>query len=203
MLKWLDDFWHGNNQILTIISLVPLFLLVANWLLEAAEAFELQPLPFSFIRNRQRGTSGEPESHERLLDEIREYPFFRQIDPSLRAELLAESEFIELPKGVYVCRQGGSERDLFVVISGYLSIYRNYDKHRREWVTQIGPKALFGEGGFFLNQPRTADVVTDQRVMLLNSLYPRTCANSAGGRARPSSSRTNLEFTGPGIQPNL
>ncbi len=65
-----------------------------------------------------------------------------------------------MPAQTRLTQTGARDRDLFVLLRGQASIYRVLDEKRRQMVAVLGAGSIFGERGFLLNQPRSADVIT-------------------------------------------
>ncbi|WP_050792904.1 cyclic nucleotide-binding domain-containing protein [Bdellovibrio bacteriovorus] len=87
-------------------------------------------------------------------------PFFRSLDPALAQHLLQSSERFQVPANIKVIQSGKTDRDLFILLKGQAGIYRVFGNQQRQMVAGLNSGALFGESGFLLNQPRTADVIT-------------------------------------------
>ncbi|WP_374001609.1 cyclic nucleotide-binding domain-containing protein [Bdellovibrio bacteriovorus] len=87
-------------------------------------------------------------------------PFFRSLDADLAQFLLQKAERFQVPAHIKVIQSGKNDRDLFILLKGQAGIYRVMDAQHRQLVAALEAGALFGESGFLLNQPRTADVIT-------------------------------------------
>nr|BFD62588.1 hypothetical protein BdHM001_12690 [Bdellovibrio sp. HM001] len=87
-------------------------------------------------------------------------PFFRSLDAELAQFLLQKAERFQVPAHIKVIQTGKNDRDLFILLKGQAGIYRVMDAQHRQLIAALEPGALFGESGFLLNQPRTADVIT-------------------------------------------
>lgn len=108
------------------------------------------------------------------LEELAKLPFLRQLDPVLRAELIARSRWIDVTEGNAVCRQGGNDRSLFIVLAGRLAVARSRRGSRRRVVAWLDPGAVFGEAAFFFGSARTADVVAMEESRLLEIRHDNT-----------------------------
>lgn len=91
---------------------------------------------------------------------IQDLAFFRSLDPQLANYLLQKTERFQVPAQVTLTRSGQLDRDLYVLLKGQAAIYKVLDEKRRQMISVLGAGAIFGEVGFLLNQPRTADVIT-------------------------------------------
>ncbi|MFV8258529.1 cyclic nucleotide-binding domain-containing protein [Bdellovibrio bacteriovorus] len=87
-------------------------------------------------------------------------PFFRSLEPALAQHLMQSSERFQVPANIKVIQSGKNDRDLFILLKGQAGIYRVFGNQQRQMVAALNSGALFGESGFLLNQPRTADVIT-------------------------------------------
>lgn len=101
------------------------------------------------------------------MKELEALPLLRQLDPQLRSELVRPSRVVSLGEGEAVCRQGDTDRALFIVLSGRLAVAKSSAGRKRKVVAFLETGAVFGEAAFFLGQTRTADVVCmeDSRVL--------------------------------------
>lgn len=89
---------------------------------------------------------------------VREAHFFRSIEPDLLNELLTDSQTIRVKPDQAICTENSGDRDLYYLIEGQLAVFKTVGKSKK-FVSLIEPGAVFGETAFFLNHPRTADVV--------------------------------------------
>lgn len=94
--------------------------------------------------------------------EPKDLPFFRSLDPALAKFLLQKSERLHAPAQTRLTHAGQSDRDLFILLQGQAAIYRVLGENQRQMVSILEAGSLFGERGFLLNQPRSADVITTQ-----------------------------------------
>ncbi len=85
-------------------------------------------------------------------------PFFRTLPIDTAKYLLQKSEKIKIPAHTKILQAGSSERDLYVLLSGQVALYRPLAGNQRQLLTVLEPGSLFGERGFLLAQPRSADV---------------------------------------------
>lgn len=98
---------------------------------------------------------------------IEELPFFRNLEPSLRQHLLKQADLLTVPPQKRLIQSGSRDRDLYCLLQGEAAIYRVLDAQRRQMIALLSPGSLFGERGFLLNQPRSADVITLQNSQIL------------------------------------
>jgi CRP-like cAMP-binding protein len=106
-----------------------------------------------------------------IKDELRKLPFLRSMEPEILEVFLNHMRLIEAPKGIAVCQEGQKQRSLFVLFKGQASVIRrgSFPKPRR--LATLSEGSVFGEIGFFLNEPRTADVITDSACQIIRLKY--------------------------------
>jgi CRP-like cAMP-binding protein len=100
-----------------------------------------------------------------------ELPVLRQLTAPVRARLLASARVVEFRPGQFVCRQGGADRSLFIVLNGKLGVAKSFQGRRRKVVAILTAGGAFGETAFFFGTPRTADVVAIENSQLLEIPY--------------------------------
>lgn len=96
----------------------------------------------------------------RTFLDLQTLPFFRSLEPQLANYLLQKVERFQVPANAALTRSGYRDRELYVILKGQTAVYRVLDEKRRQMLSVLGPGSIFGEGGFLLNQPRSADVIT-------------------------------------------
>lgn len=127
-----------------------------------------KPSIFEELSEKVFGPSEEPFF---LENEIKNIPFLRNLDPEIRKLFLYNSSLIETPADIVVCEQGKLQRSLFVLFRGQVTVNKiNSQGHRRK-VAVLMPGSVFGEVGFFLGEPRTAEIVTDKKCLILRIKY--------------------------------
>jgi SulP family sulfate permease len=87
-------------------------------------------------------------------------------NPERLPRLLAYMEKVSLPKGLALFHQGDEADALYFVESGKLTVTLHLPRNRTKRLATIGPGAIVGEIGLFLNRPRSASVLTEQSVVL-------------------------------------
>jgi CRP-like cAMP-binding protein len=78
---------------------------------------------------------------------------------------------ISSPSGIAVCQQGQLQRSLFVLLKGEASVIKRMNSPKPRRVATLSEGAIFGEVGFFLGEPRTADVVTETYCQIIRLKY--------------------------------
>lgn len=100
-----------------------------------------------------------------------ELPVLRQLTAPIRSRLLTTARVVEFRPGQSVCRQGGTDRSLFIVLDGKLGVAKSFEGRRRKVVAVLTGGSAFGETAFFFGTPRTADVVAIETSQLLEIPY--------------------------------
>jgi CRP-like cAMP-binding protein len=123
---------------------------------------------FEDLINKVKG----PEvSDIHLRVELQKIPFFRSISPELFETFLQHAKVIKTPADILVCETGQKQRSLFVLLRGQASVFKNDGKSPRRRLAVLSEGSVFGEVGFFLGEPRTADVITDQKSVIVKVKY--------------------------------
>lgn len=155
------------SQIAAFVILAILFLFAVNWLADLMGAISYDKATSGQIRKRWRRkrettlerVQGLPPSAK----DLENLPFLRQIPAEIRKDLLLAAQVRPFKEGQAVCRQGDTDRNLFVVLEGRLAVARHKNEaggqSRRKVVAWLDPGAVFGENAFFFGQMRSADVV--------------------------------------------
>lgn len=98
-------------------------------------------------------------------------PVLRQLTAPLRRQLIAAARVVQFKAGQAICRQGDTDRSLYIVLEGKLGVARSYEGRRRKVVAILSGGAVFGETAFFFGNPRTADVIAMEECRLLEIPY--------------------------------
>lgn len=96
------------------------------------------------------------------IDRLRHIEMFQNANKSQLRALSATTDVVDLPAGRVLCRQSRSATELFVILSGEVTVERD----GRE-LARLGPGELVGELGVIDQAPRSATVVTRGPVELL------------------------------------
>lgn len=99
--------------------------------------------------------------------DIVDFPFFRQLKSDVIDLFLKNAEVVTLPARTKVISAGDHDRFMYVILEGQATIYRLDERSRRQPITTIPAGSVFGEGGFMLNKPRSADVITNTNSTLV------------------------------------
>lgn len=105
------------------------------------------------------------------LNTVKSLPFFRSLKPESLSFMLANSKSYVVPKNTLVIQENGIDRDMYVLLKGQVGIFKKNSINERFRVATLIPGCLFGEYGFFLNEPRLADVVAATDIQVLKIIY--------------------------------
>lgn len=178
-------FWGGYSQLLIhlresvvsgsalekVTALLLVFLQVIIWCSIAMDAWNALVITgakskFQVRRFWLKKRAAMSMVEEKVVDgqgmsraDLEKLPFLRQLDFSVRNQLLSRSQLVSVKEGKAVCRQGERGRDLFIVISGKLAVAKRVGSSRRRVVALLDKGSVFGEAAFFFGHSRTADVV--------------------------------------------
>ncbi|RME16954.1 MAG: cyclic nucleotide-binding domain-containing protein [Bdellovibrio sp.] len=86
--------------------------------------------------------------------ELPHLPPFHNLPVDVVNNLLKDHQIRQYPRGGIVCSEKAIDRNMFLLISGHLGVFRN-----KELIVDLRPRSLFGENGFFYGSPRTATVM--------------------------------------------
>lgn len=99
--------------------------------------------------------------------ELIKLPFLRSLNPEVATALLEKSEIIDFAAESLICRKGDvASRKLFIMLSGEAAIY-GQGQQAKKFICLLKTNAVFGEMGFFLGVPRTADIVAVRQCKIL------------------------------------
>ncbi len=113
--------------------------------------------------------SPSTESKNFSRADLLELAFFRSLDPWLAQAILEKAMIQNISARHYICRKGEKSRNLFVILEGEAGIYKTKANGELQWTASLQAGSVFGEAGFFLNEPRSADIVTqtDAKVLVV------------------------------------
>jgi len=104
-------------------------------------------------------------------EDIANLPFFRNLREETLQVFIEQCEVSTVPERTLVVKNQDQGRDMYVILEGEASIYRVDELKRRRLITSIPAGSVFGEGAFFLNRPRSADVITNVKSVIARITY--------------------------------
>lgn len=125
---------------------------------------------FSELKGYSENSTKKPQtlsapvkkSSDEYKKEFKEYiklPFLRSLDSNIAMKLLEESTIVDFPAESLICKKDDVfSRSLYILLEGEAAIY-GQGEHTKRFVSLLKPNNVFGEMGFFLGMPRTADIV--------------------------------------------
>lgn len=164
--------WGGGSRRLASLTALAFGLLMLTVYLEPMLGHRL---PTSARLNRRRRLWA---TKTRILDLAAadreawaELPVLRQLTAPIRSKLLSAARVVEFRAGQAICRQGGTDRSLYIVLEGKLGVAKSFEGRRRKVVAILTSGSAFGETAFFFGTPRTADVIAMETSRLLEIPY--------------------------------
>ena len=97
-------------------------------------------------------------------------PFLRSLSPEMADILLEQSEIVDYPAEAVICKKNDIfSRYLFILLSGEAAVY-GQGQQTKKFIKLLKTNAVFGEMGFFLGLPRTADIVAvrQSKILVIN-----------------------------------
>lgn len=112
----------------------------------------------------------EPPSKD-IKEQLRKVPFLRSLQPEILDILLSEMRVVQSPPGIAICTEGQLQRSLFVMLQGQAAVIKRAGLPAPRKVATLTDGSVFGEVGFFLGEPRTADVITEKPSTVVRLKY--------------------------------
>lgn len=152
-----------------LVWLIALFYLVQSFVEKVFFALA-EPLWTKFRARARRISSNIKEiwPPEEIGKRIEGLPLFSHFHDQYLTELVVKSEILNLKRGEFVVRQGEKARDLFVLLEGTVSVSRaGSPGEDEEWLSELGPVAVFGEASLVDDSPRSAQVIVQEDAIIL------------------------------------
>jgi len=127
----------------------------------------------------QAGEGGEGAGSADAMSDLSAIPMFRDLDPATLRAVRDELQWLTLPGGSALFREGEKSDFFYIVISGRLGVVIESDTDEPRFITQIGIGETVGEMGMITGEPRTATVIAIRYTELLGfskSAYDRLTA---------------------------
>lgn len=151
------------------IWLTSLFYLVQSFI-EKVFVAAFEPI-WAKVSSRARKMSTSPE-HEwpalEVIKRIEGLPLFSHFHEQFLTDIVAKSQVMTMKKGAVVVRQGDVARELYVLLDGMVEISRlGGPGGDDEWISELGPVAVFGEASLVDDSPRSAQVKAKTEATIL------------------------------------
>ncbi len=105
--------------------------------------------------------------HERILDLIiATTPVFSPLEPSVRKELVSKFQLKKFPANSFIIKEGEASDSMFVIKSGSVKVCKEKDGEIQE-IAKLESSDFFGEIGLITGQKRTADIIAETDVELM------------------------------------
>jgi NTE family protein len=150
----------------------------------------------------------------RVLESIRH--IFGDLDEASLSGIRSLFDWVHLPGGAYLLRQGETADSMYILASGRLKSIRNYKSGKVESLGELTPGDTVGEMALMLEEPNSTDMLAMRDCVLasisgarfdsLMELFPRGMSHLAKTvvnrmRRSLSSKRIKTQFTNIGIVP--
>lgn len=129
------------------------------------------PTQTSFFEDLVARLGGETDAPINVKEEMMNIPFFRSLEKNLFDTFLNNKTVVQVPSNIAVCLQGQAQRSLFAILRGEATVYKKNRAGQRQKVAVLSQGSVFGETGFFLGEPRTADVITSKNSVVVRFKY--------------------------------
>jgi CRP/FNR family cyclic AMP-dependent transcriptional regulator len=136
-----------------------------DFILDQFQGYFISPLRTFFSHLR--------ETDYDILKLLKNVPIFESLAPEVLSEMTKVSKVISLRKGVTLCKEGQDSTNLYLMIKGCVGIYKSGERNSKFKVLELISGSVFGEGGFFLNKPRTGDAITLTDSIILRISRPQ------------------------------
>lgn len=94
------------------------------------------------------------------IEYLGKLPFFHNLPFKWLEKMFKESKVYNVAPQTLLVRQGAKSRDLYLLIEGTAYVYKRLDNQTSQRLSTLTGPCIYGEGGFFFNHPRSADIVS-------------------------------------------
>jgi len=105
--------------------------------------------------------------HDTIEGYLASIPLFINMPAEVLKGMAKYASIRKLGPGAYICHQGQVSNELYIVLLGSVAVYHKRKGGKQKFLIRLERDSVFGEMGFFLEQPRTADVVTMEESFVL------------------------------------
>jgi CRP-like cAMP-binding protein len=107
------------------------------------------------------------EEYKKEFNEMVNLPFLRSLEKRVALKLLEDADILDFLPEAIICKKGeATSRNLYILLSGEAAIY-GQGAQAKKFISLLKPVSVFGEMGFFLGTPRTADIVAVRQSKVL------------------------------------
>lgn len=100
-------------------------------------------------------------------EDLGRLPFFKNLKPELLDLFYSQSELVPVNANVRICTFGKKSRDLYVLVKGEAWVFKPLADGQRQFVVKLKENAVFGEAGFLLGTPRSAEIISKTECEIL------------------------------------
>ena len=93
-------------------------------------------------------------------------PVFEPISPEIRQELIKRFNLIKIPPKSLIIREGDSSDSMYLIKTGEVKVFKEKEGEILE-IARLGPGDFFGEIGLITGQKRTASIMSETNVELM------------------------------------
>jgi CRP-like cAMP-binding protein len=126
---------------------------------------------FSDFINPKPSPKPSSEKKNFSIEYLGKLPFFHNFSYKLLEKMHREARILNAKPQSLLLKQGDFSRELFLLIKGRASIYKRLENHNSQLLSVITGPAIYGEGGFFLNHQRSADIVAASECQIARFAY--------------------------------
>ncbi|MFN3698475.1 MAG: cyclic nucleotide-binding domain-containing protein [Pseudobdellovibrio sp.] len=153
-MGWLVDF----NALYLMIQ----FLALNQWIINPEVQFYFKNIQIKLQNNSQinlqTAASSIHQQNSYQKDELLQLPFLRSLPQELALSLLSKAHIKQYKAEQFICHEGRTDRDLYILLKGEAAVYRENSGHH-QFLSFLASQSVFGEAAFFFGEKRTASVV--------------------------------------------
>ena len=93
-------------------------------------------------------------------------PLFEPLSPEMRKEIISKFSLVKFPPKSTILKEGDVSESMYIIKSGEVKVLKEKDGETLE-IANLGPGEFFGEIGLITGQKRTATIIADTEVELM------------------------------------
>lgn len=105
------------------------------------------------------------------IEYLGKIPFFHNMTYKLIEKMYHSSKISIVKKTKPIVKEGDTYRNLYLLLEGEVLVLKKNGAQYEQMLAKISAPAIFGEGGFFFNQPRSADIRANTDCLLAQFPY--------------------------------